>query len=486
MSFSETERKNFLHKKVPLWISALTFIATSGGVVAAFIQFRNVVYDYQLTLPENTQQETTYNYGSWPALNNADFYNRTLNKLISQKATFINANLSSMEIQFYKDGAIADKATILSKGKPGSWWETPAGLYKVTEKVRSDFSSFAKVYSPWALVFQGNFLIHGWPYYPNGDPVPPGYSGGCIRLSTDDAKTLYGMVSLGTPVLVSSNNFTTDNFYEQKQSPKISPRSFLAADMKSNFVFAEKNPDEKISIASLTKLMTALVAVEYINIENTIKITPDMIVKTSVPRLKIGKEYSLYDLLQPLLKESSNEAAIAISDFLGQKYFVQLMNQKAAAIGMTNTRFVDPSGSDWGDVSTAHDFFMLAQYLYNNRSFILKMTTKNTDPTVYGPVEFSNLQNFNVFADDPNFIGGKVGMNGSASGTILSVFTEPFLNNTEGTEPGNATDTSPDSATTTITTGAGSERPIVLIILGSEDYSQDAKNLLDWILNAYE
>lgn len=310
--------RNFFHKEVPLWISILSLLTVSGGAVVVFIQFRTIVYNYQFTLPVNAQAETTYTYGGWPALSNSDFYNQTLNKLIVQKTTFINADLSAMKLQFYKDGVVADEAVILSKGKPGSWWETPAGLYKVIEKVPSDFSGFAKVYSPWALAFQGNFLIHGWPYYPNGDPVPAGYSGGCIRLSTNDAKTLYDMVPVGTPVLVSSADFVADNFHEQTQTPQISPKSFLAADLESNFVFAEKNPDDKFPIASLTKLMTALVAVEYVNIEDTIKITPDMVVKTPIPRLKVGVEYSLYDLLQPLLKESSNEAAVAISNFLVQ------------------------------------------------------------------------------------------------------------------------------------------------------------------------
>jgi len=192
-------------------------------------------------------------------------------------------------------------------------------------------------------------------------------------------------------------------------------------------VFAEKNPDQQVPIASLTKLMTALVAVEYINIEKTITITPDMIVKTSIPRLKVGEQLSVYDLLQPLLKESSNEAAVAISDFLGPKYFVSLMNQTAQSVGMTNTHFVDPSGSGWGNVSTAHDLFMLSQYLYDNRSFILKMDPTRTIRDAYGPSAFTALQNFNVFVDDPSFVGGKVGINGGADDTILSVFQRTIL-----------------------------------------------------------
>jgi D-alanyl-D-alanine carboxypeptidase len=464
--------KEFFKKEVPLWVAVLVLGLVIAIAIGAFFGFRQIVYNDSFALPAADGQSTSYVYGSWPALDNRDFYDKVLNELIEQKSTFINADLSTMQLQYYINGNLQKTFTILAKGKSGSWWETPTGLYKVQTKIPSDFSSFAHVYSPWALDFQGNFLIHGWPYYPGGAPVGSTYSGGCIRLSTPDAKTLYDMVSVGTPVLVSSADFKPDSFQEQSQGPSISGTSYLAIDLKSNFVLAQKNPNEQRPIASLTKLMTALVAIEYINIEKTITITPDMIVKTSISRLKVGEQLSLYDLLQPLLKESSNEAAVAISDFLGQKYFVSLMNQTAQSIGMTNTHFVDPSGSDWGNVSTARDMSLLAQYLYDNRSFILKMTTNNADPNAYGPSAFVGLQNFNVFADDPNFIGGKVGVNGGASDTILSVFNEPVAISIE-------------DASTTASTTDSTDRPIMFVILGSSDYTTDAKNLLSWIKATY-
>ncbi|HVO28483.1 MAG TPA: L,D-transpeptidase family protein [Candidatus Paceibacterota bacterium] len=458
--------RRFLNREVHVYIALLFILVVAAMGAAAVFLAKDIVYNYQLNLPAAPAGGTSFQYGSWPALDNVDFYNQVRGSLIAQKATFIEANLSTMRLQYYKNGNVVDDVAILAKGRPGSWWETPAGLYKVVEKVPSDFSNFAHVYSPWALAFQGNFLIHGWPYYPDGTPVGSTYSGGCIRLSTPDAKTLYDMVSVGTPVLVSSDDFTADDFHETTQGPPIAPTSYLAADLKSNFVLAAKDPDEQLPIASLTKLMTALVAVEYINIENTITITPDMLVKTSIPRLKAGEQLSLYDLLQPLLKESSNEAAVAISDFLGPQYFVSLMNQTAQSIGMSNTHFVDATGSGWGDVSTAHDLFILAQYLYYNRSFILKMTTNNNDPNAYGPGAFTDLQNFNVFTGDPDFVGGKVGVNGAASDTILSVFNGGFAS---------------DGATTTATTS----RPFMFVILGSDNYRQDAESFLAWIRAAY-
>ncbi len=506
-------------KAIPVWAVILTLLVVGAFTAAAIVYWKGTIYNYEITLAAGgANASTTFVYGSWPALDDANFYAQTLQSLIDQKTTFIEADLSTMKLRFYKDGAIADEVPILSKGRPGSWWETPAGLYKVIVKTPSDYSRMAGVYSPWALDFQGNFLIHGWPYYPDGTPVGSTYSGGCIRLSTSDAKALYAMVPVGTPVLVSSDAFTPDGFQEQPATVPIAARSYFAADLKSNYVLASKDSNEVLPIASLTKLMTALVGVEYVNIERTLTITPDMIVKTSVPRLKVGRAYSLYDLLQPLLKESSNEAAVAISHFLGPQYFVQLMNAQAASIGMTDTHFTDVTGSDWSDVSTAHDLFLLAQYLYDNRSFILEMTTNTTTPNVYGPSAFPSLQNFNVFADDPDFVGGKVGLNGAASGTILSVFNIPFTFATDTTAtvttpavaaaaasttatttasttatipaiptstPITATSTAPAPAATATGIVASTTRPIMFVILGSENYETDANTFLDWIKATY-
>jgi hypothetical protein len=472
-------------RPVPLWAAIITLVIVAGILFGAFAFYREIVYNYEINLPAGTPGGIVFQYGAWPALQNANFYEQVLASLTSQKATFIYVNLSTMRLQFFKKGAVAEDVSVLSKGKPGSWWETPTGLYKVESKIPSDYSSIAHVYSPWALDFQGNFLIHGWPYYPDGTPVGSTYSGGCIRLSTSDAKALYDSVPVGTPVLVVSDDFTSDSFQESVQEPTIGARSYLAADLESNFVMAEKNPDEVLPVASLTKLMTALVAVEYVNIERTITITPQMIVPTSIPRLKAGETLSLYDLLQPLLKESSNEAAVAISYFLGPKYFVSLMNKTAQSIGMAETHFVDASGSDWGDVSTAHDLYLFARYLYNNRSFILKMTTDNNDPNAYGPSVFMHLQNFNVFAGNPDFVGGKVGQNGAASGTIMSIFNGefPILDATSATS--SEISISPATSTTTSTTPT-QERPYVMIILGSNDYAKDARDLLSWIKATYQ
>src|SRR5882724_9446532 len=116
---------------------------------------------------------------------------RVKDDFISQKESFIEADLTAMQLSVYENGAVVKQVPILTKGRPGSWWETPAGLYQVQNKETNHFSSFGHVYMPWSMDFQGNFFIHGWPYEPDGTPVSSAYSGGCIRLATDDAEKLY-------------------------------------------------------------------------------------------------------------------------------------------------------------------------------------------------------------------------------------------------------------------------------------------------------
>jgi len=449
----------FIHLEIPLYVAVLILLVFSASVFfVTQIYFADRIYNYSLYIPSAGKTTEPLQFGSWPAMANRNFFAQVQEKFIADKVTFIAADLSAMTITLYEQGAKVKEFPILAKGKEGSWWETPAGLYKVETKEKNHFSSFGHVYQPWSMSFQGNFFIHGWPYYPDGSPVAQSYSGGCIRLKTEDAKTIFDAVGVGTPVLVFKENFAGDNFTYSLNVPDISAKSFLAADVSSNFVFAQKSPDIELPIASISKLMTALVAVEYINMEKEIYISKADVVPTSYPRLKPGSEISLYNLLHLVLMESSNEAAEAVASEVGRERFIGLMNAKAKAIGMSHTAFTDPSGHDAGNVSTAEDLFMLAKYLLKNRLFILNMTTGKETTSAYGPLLFSNIKNFNRITADPDFIGGKVGLTNSASDTLVSIY---------------------DIA-------VGEERrDIAFVLLGSTDYIKDSVEILSWVKENY-
>src|SRR3989344_4038933 len=123
---------------------------------------------------------------------------------IPENGAVLFADLREMMIRFYRDGKLETEFPIVSKGKPGSLWETPTGSYHVKTKEENHYSSIGGVWMPYSMQFFGNFFIHGWPRYADGSPVPQGFSGGCIRLSEEDAKKLFSLVTISTSLFVTN------------------------------------------------------------------------------------------------------------------------------------------------------------------------------------------------------------------------------------------------------------------------------------------
>ena len=400
----------------------------------------------------------SFKFGSFPILEKENFFEKTKKELIKKKLDFLLVNLSEKKLYFYKKGSLKKVYSVLSIGKEGSFWETPSGFYQIEAKIKNAYSSFGKVYMPYSLQFQGNFFIHGWPYWPNGTPVNSKFSGGCIRLSNNDAKEIFKETNLGTPILIIEKEFFKDEFSYQLKPPEVSAKSYLAADLKNNFVFIQKNPNEIYPIASITKLITALVVCEYVNLWKKIIVEKNDLIYTSKPRLKVGESYCSFDLLYPLLMESSNEAAKVLTKFLEEKKFIEIMNQKAKSIGMKNTKLVDSWGGSKENVSSLKDLFMLAKYLLNNRKFILDITKGKVYHYLISK-NFKNLENFNCFYDLEEFVGGKIGKTKAAQETMLSIFNLNFRRET---------------------------RPIAIIVLGSKNACLDTQNILNWIKARFE
>lgn len=449
-----------LHSEVPATVTIILLVLTVIGIGGFSYVYGNKTLSYTINLPANPpSQQAQFTYGEQPALSDPDFFGKVKQQFIDSKADFLEADLSAMKIQVYKSGVLFLEVPIVTKGRPGSWWETPAGLYKVDSKEKAHFSGMGHVWMPWSINFQGNFYIHGRTYYPDGTLTSKTYTGGCIRLDTDDAQKVYDAVDIGTPVLVFEQSFAPDNFTYTDTPLSLSAPIYLSADLQNNHVFASKNSTEAVPIASITKLVTALVTTEYINLDNTATVPKAAIVYTSKARLKPGAQYTVYQLLFPLLMESSNEAAETIARFYGRDNFIKHMNDKATSIGMTHSHFADPSGTSEDNVSTAEDLFMLAKYIYNNRSFIFNITSGKLKDSAYGTSGFSDLGNFNDFIDNEYFFGGKNGKTTVAAESNLSVFEFPV---------------------------GQIKRPVVIIVLKSPNEKTDAETLIDYTLNHFK
>lgn len=435
-------------------ITALLFVFTLGTIGAEVVARYNVAALPVVTIVNPiTHEARPLNYGVQVALSQPSFFVETRDAFIEEAVTFIEADLTTMQLRYFEAGVLVESIPILSKGKEGSWWETPAGLYQVEFKKENHFSSFGQVYQPWSMAFQGNFFIHGWPEYADGTPVPEGFSGGCIRLSTEDAERLYSRVKVQTPILVHELEATQDEFLYEPKVPELMTPHYLIADVESSTVLAASDLDVPAPIASVTKLMTALVAAEHLNLDGTVSVTQPSFVHSLIPRLGDRTKVSMYSLLQLLLVESSNEAAEVIAAEVGRERFIELMNEKAKALGLTRTIFADPSGLSAENISTLSDLLRLAQYIHTNRSFIFELTANQNLPTAYVSGEFGTLVNFNKVENLDNFLGGKVGETIAAGQTSVTLHRLRVR---------------------------GEDRTLAIILLGSKDRDGDVHALYDY------
>jgi len=393
-----------------------------------------------------------------------DRFGQVRKELISQGEEFLEINFSQNKVLKYENGKIITEASILKKGDPQGWGGTPAGLYKILSKNTIAFSGIAQVYMPYAMTFYGKYLVHGEPYYPSGEKTASDFSGGCIQLEDESAKKMYEAVGKGVPVLLVDKE---NDGYEYSATPFANPplvsaTSYLVADVDSGFVFAEKNSQDILPLASLTKLMTALVVAENIDLRKSVEITPEMLEAFgAIEGLQEGERYRVVELFYPLLIASSNDAAEAVAGFLGRERTIQMMNEKASAMLMRDTTFVDPSGFDSGNVSSAQDLFYLARYVLNNRPPLFEIT-RGQEVRSFGAVRFSReeLWNKNIFAGDSSFVGGKTGYITASKHTGIFLFQ--FL------------------------TQENDLRTIAFVLLGSQDDKLDTQRLYSWLQKNYQ
>lgn len=233
-------------------------------------------------------------------------------------------------------------------------------------------------------------------------------------------------------------------------------------------VLAQQDTDKKLPIASITKLMTALVASgEY---------RPDEVVTVSSNSLRVkgvsgvyrpGDELFFSDALRAMLVASHNELAEAMSERAGTSSFVKQMNEKKSAVRMINTEFVNPIGTDSDiksdpiNLSTAYDIYKLARYIEESRPDIFFITNTeefNLSDANGNPLGIIKNTNKLLGRDDLPFkiIGGKTGETPRAKKNLVIVANAPC------------------------------EGKIYSVILGSEDNFGDMEKLLRYSKSSHD
>lgn len=434
--------------------AALLFVLAGTIGLGVLSQQGQVASPVVTVIDPYTLETTTLNNGPQIALSQASFFTQTRDAFIDDAMTFVEIDLTRKQVRYFEAGVLAQTAEIIRSAQPGSWWETPSGMYEVVRRDESFFSSLAQADLPWTIAFEENFIIHGEPTYPDGSPVNSNFMGGGVWLANDDAEALFNVTTTGIPVLVHAAEATRDSFTYEPPVPDITVPHYFVADIGNNTVLAASDLDDQASIASLTKLMTAVVAAEELQLDKRVFVTSPNFITSLVPRLSNRSSVSMYSLMQLLLVESSNEASEVIAAQLGREEFIAAMNTKARQLGMLDTTFADPSGLSSENVSTVGDLYRLTQYIYENRRFIFDITKDINLPSSYQGGDFAGLVNFNEIEDTTGFSGGKVGETAAAGQTSISLHELSIK---------------------------GTTRTVAVIILGSQGRTADVQSLVSFV-----
>ena len=212
----------------------------------------------------------------------------------------------------------------------------------------------------------------------------------------------------------------------------LSCRSCILMDMDSGRILYDKDMDTPRLIASTTKIMTAIIAIEQGNLDDIVTVGEEVLkMYGSNIYIELGEKISLRDLLYGLMLRSGNDAAVVIASYIAgsEEKFVEMMNNKAKKIGMKNTIYNNCHGLDeeTENKSTAYDMAVLSRYAYNNPIYREITGTKKyelvTDKKAY------SWTNRNKLLFTYKYVtGGKTGYTPKAGKTLVTTASKNSLN----------------------------------------------------------
>ncbi len=240
-----------------------------------------------------------------------------------------------------------------------------------------------------------------------------------------------------------------------EQSAMVGDAAAAAAySLRDNSEILSWNDQRRWPIASLTKLMTAIVVSESMATDTPITITSadeaPLVAANAAPIFKVGDTVTIKDLMASMFVVSSDDAAEALADNYGRERFLQAMNDTAISLGMDDTRFVSPSGLSAGNLSTASDLYKLVEFIWSRYPGFFKITREAQTTISVSEPSGSRvtmvLNNIDRFAGRADFLGGKTGTLPISKQNLIAIF------NANG--------------------------PKVIIVLGATDRYTEAKDIL--------
>jgi serine-type D-Ala-D-Ala carboxypeptidase (penicillin-binding protein 5/6) len=241
--------------------------------------------------------------------------------------------------------------------------------------------------------------------------------------------------------------------------PQITASSAMVFDAKSGVILFTHNFDEPVSIASLTKIMTALVANEHLRPKDMVVVEPsDIKIVGNNMGLKAGETISVENLTRGLLILSGNDAAKTLARAAGgsEEEFVKKMNEKAAGLGMAQTSFSNPVGLDSSrNYSTASDLSILVKEFLKHKNLANAVGIKETTVTSKdGKITHKLTSTNKLLWENEKFTGIKTGFTSLAKGSLITKMDDRG-------------------------------REIITIVLGSDNRESDTKTLIEWVFSTY-
>lgn len=206
--------------------------------------------------------------------------------------------------------------------------------------------------------------------------------------------------------------------------PNLSAQAVLVEDIDGGQILYQKNISQRLHPASVTKLMTALVAVEHFKPADILTVPPQALVGGSTMGLVAGENLTFRSLLYGVLLNSGNDAAytIAFNYPNGLENFVNKMNDQATKMGLTNTHFTNPAGFDGGGhYSSAYDLAQIAQAAVSNSQLAKIVATKETQIISWDKSKAHSLRNLNKLLAVEGVVGIKTGFTENAGENFIGL-----------------------------------------------------------------
>ncbi|MEK7604039.1 MAG: serine hydrolase [Patescibacteria group bacterium] len=244
------------------------------------------------------------------------------------------------------------------------------------------------------------------------------------------------------------------------ERPRLSAKSAVIYDIRSSRYLYSKSPEDRLPVASLTKLLSAIAVLENLNLDDVV-VVPEESLKVDGEKqtLYLDEKIKVRDLLKMMLVESSNDAAYALRIYASSSGvdMIGLMNRKAIELGMSNSIFHDPAGLNDDALSSTEDLVKLAIYSLKFDELWSTLGEKTTSVySIDGKIEHKINSTNQLFGIIPDIIGGKTGYTDKALGCMLLVVDIP-----------------------------GKNDKIISIVLGSAERFTDTEKLVDWTRRAY-